>query len=79
MFFNTSGDRRRHLYVIGQTGTGKSAFLSNLIEQDINSGQGLGILDPHGDLVDDILGKFPMSVLTIQLFLIQQIWNTQLV
>jgi len=59
MFFNTSGDRRRHLYVIGQTGTGKSAFLSNLIEQDINSGQGLGILDPHGDLVDDILGKIP--------------------
>jgi len=57
--FLTSGDRRRHLYVIGQTGTGKSAFLSNLIEQDINSGQGLGILDPHGDLVDDILGKIP--------------------
>ena len=52
-------DRRRHLYVIGQTGTGKSAFLSNLIEQDVLNGDGVGILDPHGDLIDDILGKIP--------------------
>jgi len=52
-------DRRRHLYVIGQTGTGKSAFLSNLIEQDVLNGAGVGILDPHGDLIDDILGKIP--------------------
>lgn len=54
-----AGDRRRHLYIIGQTGTGKSAFLSNLIEQDVLNGEGVGILDPHGDLVDDILGKVP--------------------
>lgn len=53
------GDRRRHLYVIGQTGTGKSAFLSNLIEQDVMNGDGVGVLDPHGDLIDDILGKIP--------------------
>lgn len=52
-------DRRRHLYVIGQTGTGKSAFLSGLIEQDIINGAGVGVLDPHGDLIDDILGKIP--------------------
>jgi len=52
-------DRRRHLYVIGQTGTGKSAFLSNLIEQDVMRGDGVGVLDPHGDLIDDILGKVP--------------------
>ena len=52
-------DRRRHMYVIGQTGTGKSAFLSNLIEQDVLNGDGIGILDPHGDLIDDILGKIP--------------------
>lgn len=52
-------DRRRHLYVIGQTGTGKSAFLTNLIEQDVKNGDGLGVLDPHGDLIDDILGKIP--------------------
>lgn len=54
-----ASDRRRHLYVIGQTGTGKSAFLSNLIEQDVLNGFGVGILDPHGDLIDDILGKIP--------------------
>jgi len=53
----TDDDRRRHLYVIGQTGTGKSAFLSNLIEQDIKNGNGIGVLDPHGDLIDEILGK----------------------
>jgi len=54
-------DRRRHIYIIGQTGTGKSAFLSNLIEQDILNGEGVGVLDPHGDLIDDILGKIPNS------------------
>lgn len=54
-----ASDRRRHLYVIGQTGTGKSAFLSNLIEQDVKNGAGVGVLDPHGDLIDDILGKIP--------------------
>lgn len=52
-------DRRRHLYIIGQTGTGKSVFQSNLIEQDILSGQGVGVIDPHGDLIEDILGKIP--------------------
>ena len=55
----TDDDRRRHLYVIGQTGTGKSAFLSNLIEQDVKNGNGIGVLDPHGDLIDEILGKIP--------------------
>lgn len=52
-------DRRRHVYIIGQTGTGKSSFLSNLIEQDILNKEGVGVLDPHGDLIDDILGKIP--------------------
>ncbi|MDD2796702.1 MAG: type IV secretion system DNA-binding domain-containing protein [Candidatus Pacebacteria bacterium] len=52
-------DRRRHIYTIGQTGTGKSAFLSNLIEQDILNGDGLAVIDPHGDLIEDILGKIP--------------------
>ena len=52
-------DRQRHLYVIGQTGTGKSAFLTNLIEQDIKNGEGIGVLDPHGDLIEDILGRIP--------------------
>jgi len=52
-------DRRRHLYTVGQTGTGKSVFLSNLIVQDIKNGQGVGVLDPHGDLIEGILGLIP--------------------
>lgn len=52
-------DRRRHLYVIGQTGTGKSTFLLNLIEQDIANGEGLAVIDPHGGLIDDVLALIP--------------------
>ncbi len=51
-------DRRRHLYVVGQTGTGKSVFLRNMIIQDIKAGHGVGVLDPHGD-IDKILGLIP--------------------
>ena len=51
-------DRRRHLYVIGQTGTGKSVFMRNMIIQDIKNGKGVGVLDPHGD-VEKILGLIP--------------------
>jgi len=52
-------DRRRHLYIVGQTGTGKSAFLQNLIVQDIRNNEGVGILDPHGDLIENVLGLIP--------------------
>lgn len=52
-------DRRRHLYVIGQTGTGKSAFLEEMIIQDIAAGKGVGVIDPHGDMVERILGFIP--------------------
>ena len=52
-------DRRRHFYVIGQTGTGKSVFLSNLILQDIEQGRGVCVMEPHGDLIEEILGKIP--------------------
>jgi hypothetical protein len=52
-------DRRRHLYVIGQTGTGKSVFLQDMIVQDIKNGEGIGVLDPHGDLIEEILGLIP--------------------
>ena len=54
-------DRRRHLYVVGQTGTGKSYLLRNLIKQDIESGAGVGVIDPHGDLVEAVLGLVPRS------------------
>ncbi len=52
-------DRRRHMYIIGQTGTGKSGFLGELIRQDIQNGEGLCVIDPHGDLVEDALGCIP--------------------
>ncbi|MDK2948850.1 MAG: hypothetical protein PWQ56_15 [Patescibacteria group bacterium] len=52
-------DRRRHMYIIGQTGTGKSSTLSSMVLQDIKNGEGVGMLDPHGDLIDDILSKMP--------------------
>jgi len=52
-------DRRRHMYIIGKTGTGKSEFLKDMIMQDIKSGQGLAVIDPHGDLIDDILPLIP--------------------
>lgn len=54
-------DRRRHFYLIGQTGTGKTAFMKNMIAQDIENGQGVGVLDPHGEFVEDILGLIPKS------------------
>jgi hypothetical protein len=51
--------RLRHLHVIGASGTGKSTLLLDLISQDIASGRGVGVLDPHGDLVDEIMGRIP--------------------
>lgn len=52
-------ERRRHLYLIGQTGTGKSTLLLNLISQDLENGEGLALLDPHGDLAGAALHHVP--------------------
>jgi hypothetical protein len=52
-------DRRRHLYIIGQTGTGKSSFLSEMVRQDIQSDKGICLIDPHGDLAESMLGFVP--------------------
>src|SRR5580700_6384286 len=54
-------ERRRHLYIIGQTGTGKSTLLLNLIAQDLAAGEGLALLDPHGDLAETVLAHIPRS------------------
>ncbi len=54
-------DRRRHMYIIGRTGTGKSQWLSNMAIQDIKNGEGLCVVDPHGDLIEDILKQVPES------------------
>ena len=52
-------ERQRHLYLIGQTGTGKSTLLLNLIAQDLAAGAGLALLDPHGDLALAALAQIP--------------------
>jgi hypothetical protein len=57
--YMTPEDRLRHMYVIGQTGTGKSTILRNLIVQDIINGDGVCFIDPHGNDVQDILSKIP--------------------
>lgn len=52
-------DRRRHIYVIGKSGTGKTTLLRNMIIQDVRNGEGFALLDPHGDLFDSILSYIP--------------------
>ncbi len=52
-------DRVRHFYVIGQTGTGKTTILKNMIVQDIKNGDGCCFIDPHGSDIDDILATIP--------------------
>ena len=51
--------RARHTYVVGASGTGKSTLLLNLIVQDLEAGEGLAVLDPHGDLIDQVMGFVP--------------------
>jgi hypothetical protein len=52
-------DRRQHLYAVGKTGTGKTTLLRNMIIQDIEAGEGVGVIDPHGDLAEDLLDHIP--------------------
>lgn len=51
--------RFRHTYVVGQTGTGKSTLLARMILHDIERGRGVGVVDPHGTLIEDVLGRIP--------------------
>lgn len=55
----TQDERRRHMYILGATGTGKSTLLLSMIFQDIKNGKGLCVIDPHGDLIDKILLQIP--------------------
>ncbi len=57
--FMDINDRRRHMYIIGKTGTGKSEFLKEMILQDIEAGHGVCAIDPHGEFVEDILTLMP--------------------
>ncbi len=54
-------DRLRHCYVIGQTGTGKTGLLKNMIIQDIKNGEGVAFIDPHGNDIEDILASIPQE------------------
>ena len=57
--FITDEDRRRHVYMVGQTGTGKTNLMMNMIMEDIRKKKGIAFIDPHGDSVDYILGLIP--------------------
>ncbi len=57
--FLTSEDRARHMYILGQTGMGKSVFLENLAHQDMKEGRGFAFLDPHGDAIEALLKRIP--------------------
>ena len=54
-------DRRRHIYVIGKTGMGKTGLLENAMIQDIKNGYGVGIIDPHGELAEKMLDLIPSN------------------
>lgn len=57
--FISDEDRLRHFYIIGQTGTGKTTLMKNMIVQDILRGDGVCMIDPHGTDIDDVLGAVP--------------------
>ena len=52
-------DRRRHCAIIGKTGMGKSTLLSNMLTSDMRAGRGVGLIDPHGDLAEELLANVP--------------------
>lgn len=54
-------DRTRHAYIIGQTGTGKSTVLKSMVLDDITKGRGVCVIDPHGDLINDVLAQIPVE------------------
>ncbi len=59
MIYITPEDRMRHFYIIGQTGTGKTVLMKNMILQDIASGAGVCMIDPHGTDIEDVLSAIP--------------------
>ncbi len=57
-------DRQRHLYMVGQTGMGKSTLVLNMLVQDIRRGKGVALIDPHGDLAEQLLNYIPKQRMT---------------
>ena len=62
-------DRRRHLYLLGKTGSGKTSLMKHLIASDLDAGHGLAVLDPHGDLADFALKAVPRHRINQTIFL----------
>jgi type IV secretory pathway VirB4 component len=52
-------DRRSHMYLVGKTGMGKSTLMENMIYSDLRAGEGLAVIDPHGDLAQKVLSLIP--------------------
>ena len=52
-------DRRRHMYVVGKTGMGKTTLMENMVLNDIYAGHGVGVVDPHGDFAEKIINYIP--------------------
>ncbi len=52
-------DRRRHIYIIGKTGMGKSVLLENMVQSDVQAGKGVAVIDPHGDLAETVISSVP--------------------
>ena len=61
LFGLQAADARYHTYIIGKTGSGKTTLLRNMILQHLQAGHGLALLDPHGDLADELLDHFPTA------------------
>ncbi len=61
LFWIKEEDKFRHMYIVGKTGTGKSTFMENLLKSDMAAGNGLALLDPHGEFVDNILEHIPTN------------------
>lgn len=59
--FLSKSDRRRHLYIVGQTGTGKSSLMKEMARQDIMAGEGVCVIDPHGDFAEYVLSVVPQA------------------
>src|SRR5262249_31053366 len=59
LFGISPNDERQHIYIIGKTGSRKTTLLRHLILQHVTRGEGVGLIDPHGDLAEDILDHIP--------------------
>ena len=59
MIKHAEDDRRRHFYIVGQTGTGKSTMMEEMVKQDIKNGKGVCVIDPHGEFVEHVIECIP--------------------